>query len=267
MARRAIVTGSESGIGRAAAVALARSGCDVGVTWHTDQAEGEATARLVREAGQQAVVQQLDVTDREQAPAAIDALITGLSGLDILVNNAGIAELQPFLQVDLATWDRVLATNLTGGFICAQRAAQHLVNHGRGGRIINVTSIHEQVPLEGAAAYAATKGGLGMLTKVMAVELAAHGITVNAVAPGETNTGINDRDGIDPTTIRRDAIPAGRPAAAGEVAAVIAFLASPDASYVTGATYVVDGGLASFGAVLNQHSTDDPDGGAGTAHR
>ena len=127
-----------------------------------------------------------------------------------------------------------------------------MVAAGRGGRIVNVASVHEHVPLRGSSAYCAAKGGLGLLTKVMALELAEHGITVNAVAPGENATPMTGAEDVDPTQIERPAIPAGRPGSAHEIAAAIAFLASPDAAYATGASFVVDGGMLLMAAVANQ---------------
>jgi NAD(P)-dependent dehydrogenase (short-subunit alcohol dehydrogenase family) len=125
---------------------------------------------------------------------------------------------------------------------------------GRGGRIVNVTSVHEHVPLEGSSAYCAAKGGLGLLTKVMALELAPHGITVNAVAPGEIATPMTGNEDVDPSTVDRPAIPAGRPGDAHEIAALVAFLASPEASYITGESVVADGGLLLMAAVANQRA-------------
>ena len=127
-----------------------------------------------------------------------------------------------------------------------------MVAGGNGGRIVNITSVHEHVPLPGSAAYCAAKGGLGLLTRVMALELAPHGITVNAVAPGEIATPMTAMDGVDPSSVERPGIPAGRPGDAREIAALVAFLASPEAAYVTGSSLVADGGLLLMAAVRNQ---------------
>jgi NAD(P)-dependent dehydrogenase (short-subunit alcohol dehydrogenase family) len=250
--RRAIVTGSDSGIGRAVAVALAEADCDVGITWHEDEAGGNETAREVRARGRNAEVLKLDLLDRASVRPAIGALADALGGVDVLVNNAGTGDGMMFLEMDLETWDRVLAVDLTGAFLAGQEAARRMVAAGRGGRIVNVTSVHEHVPLRGSSAYCAAKGGLGLLTKVMALELAEHGITVNAVAPGEIATPMTGAEDEDPHAIERPAIPAGRPGDAREVAAAVAFLASPEAAYATGASFVIDGGMLLMAAIANQ---------------
>ena len=241
MRRAAIVTGSDSGIGRATAVALAARGLDVGVTWHTDEQGARETARQVREHGAFAALARLDLTDAPQA--AIDDLAAQLRGLDVLVNNAGANHRAGVLEDDLDGWRRALEINLTGAFACAQAAARIMVAAGNGGRIVNVTSIHEHVPLAGAAAYCAAKAGLGMLTQVLALELAPHGITANAVAPGHIATPMTGKADLDPRTLPLPPVPVGRPGAPEEVAAAIALLAAEDASYVTGASLIVDGGL------------------------
>jgi NAD(P)-dependent dehydrogenase (short-subunit alcohol dehydrogenase family) len=245
----AIVTASDSGIGRATAVLLAQRGFDVGITWHSDQEGAEGTATEVRDAGRRAEVRQLDLSDATNGPGVIADLADALGGLDVNVNNAGTGDSTPFLEVELEDWRRVLEVDLTGAFLCAQAAARRLVEQGRGGRIVNVTSVHEHIPLLGSSAYCAAKGGLGLLTKVMALELAQHGITVNSVAPGEIATPMTGNEDVDPTTVDRPAIPAGRPGHADEIAELIAFLASPGASYITGASYVADGGLMLMAAV------------------
>jgi NAD(P)-dependent dehydrogenase (short-subunit alcohol dehydrogenase family) len=243
MARSAIITGSDSGIGKATAVRLAQDGFDVGVTWHSDRDGAEDTAREVEGLGRRAIVARLDVTEYSEAGDTVDALASELGGLDVFVNNAGGGESYPFLEFPLEDFEQVLALNLTGAFVCAQRAARLMVSAGRGGRIVNVTSVHEHVPLREAAAYCAAKGGLGLLTKVMALELGEHGITVNSVAPGEIATPMTGADDVDPAAEERPALPLGRPGHAQEIAEAIAFLARPDARYTTGSSIVIDGGL------------------------
>jgi NAD(P)-dependent dehydrogenase (short-subunit alcohol dehydrogenase family) len=257
--RVAIVTGSESGIGRAVAVALAEQGCDVGVTWYRDEAEGQATAELVRELGRRAELRPLDLTRLPEAADVVDELAEALGGVDVLVNNAGTGHRTPVLDLDYATWRKVLDTDLDGAFLCLQRAARRMVAAGRGGRIVNVTSVHEHLPLVGAAAYCAAKGGLGLLTKVAAVELGRHGITVNSVAPGEIATAMTGQEDEDPRSPghERPGVPLGRPGDAREVAAVVAFLASPAAGYVTGSSYLVDGGMVQMGPLAGAHLDSD----------
>ena len=248
----AIVTGSDSGIGKATAVALAEAGYDVGITWHTDDAGAKGTAEEVTALGRRAEVRRLDLTDLPAAADVVDELAEALGGLDVLVNNAGMGITEPFLELELDSWRDVLDVDLTGPMLLAQRAARRMVAAGRGGRIINVTSVHEHVPLEGSSAYCAAKGGLGLLTKVMALELAEHGILVNAVAPGEISTPMTGQHDVDPQTEDRPGIPLGRPGHSREIAAAIVHLASPQASYTTGSSFVIDGGLLLMAAQRNR---------------
>jgi NAD(P)-dependent dehydrogenase (short-subunit alcohol dehydrogenase family) len=240
----AIVTGSDSGIGKASAVSLADSGHDVGVTWHTDEDGALETSREVEAKGRRAAVRRIDVSDPADAARMVDDFASELGEVDVLVNNAGTGINEPFVQQSLDHWRYVIDTNLTGPFVASQRAAQRMIAAGRSGVIVNITSVHEHIPLSGAAAYCASKGGLGLLTKVMALELAEHGIRVNAIAPGEISTPMTGQHDVDPhEQDRRGKIPAGRPGHAYEIGRWVAFLAEPDAGYATGASFVVDGGL------------------------
>jgi len=251
MARVAIVTGSDSGIGKASAVELARAGHDVGVTWHEDEEGAAETAAEVRALNRRAEVRQLDLTKLPDAADAIDELAEELGGVDVLVNNAGLGKSSPFLELSWDDWRETIAVDLDGAFLCGQRAARRMVKAGRGGRIINVTSVHEHVPLPESSAYTSAKHGLGGLTKQMALELAEHGITVNAVAPGEIATPMTGNEDVDPRTVERPSIPAGRPGDAREIASLVVWLASDAAAYATGASFVVDGGLTLMAAVRN----------------
>ncbi|MEU2914488.1 SDR family oxidoreductase [Streptomyces massasporeus] len=251
----AVITGADSGIGRATAVRLAQAGMDVGITCHSDYKGAEETAGEVRGHGQRAEVARMDLTRLPDAADAVDDLCERLGRIDVLVNNAGTGTMTPFLDLELSDVREVLDVDLVGPFLCGQKAARHMIGHGEGGRIINVTSVHEHEPRVGAAPYCAAKGGLGQLTQVMALELAEHRITVNAVAPGEISTPMTGQEDTDPHTESRPGIPLGRPGDAREVAAVIAFLAGPDASYVTGASWSVDGGMLRMGPQAGSHLT------------
>jgi len=251
----AVVTGSDSGIGEAIAVALAGAGYDVGVTYRSDKAGAETTAEKVRAAGRRAEVRHLDLTGLPDAAGMVDELADALGGLGVLVNCAGTGTSTPVVDTGYDQWREVLAVDLDGPFLCAQRAARRMIAAGRGGRIINITSVHEHAPRVGSGAYCAAKGGLGLLTKVMAQELAAEGITVNAVAPGEIATEMTGNEDVDPFTVDRPGVPVGRPGHADEIAAVVVLLATPAAAYVTGASWPVDGGMLMMGPQAGSHLT------------
>jgi NAD(P)-dependent dehydrogenase (short-subunit alcohol dehydrogenase family) len=255
--RRAIVTASDSGIGKATALALAKAGMDIGITWHSDEAGAQGTADQVRSLGRTAVVAQLDTTDLQGCGGVVDSLADQLGGLDVFVNNAGTGQQTPFLDVTVEEWREIVATNLDGAFVCLQRAARRMIDARRGGRLIAVTSVHEHQPRVGSSAYDASKHGLGGLIKTMALELGEYAITANVVAPGEIATPMNDLEDVDPHEIHRAGIPLARPGDPNEIAAVIAFLASPASSYVTGASWAVDGGMLQMGPQAGSHISSD----------
>lgn len=245
--RTAIVTGADSGIGRAIAVALAAGGVDVGITYNSDEAGAQATAEEARSSAVRAEIRRMDLTDLPTAVAAIDELADELGGVDVLVNCAGTGTATVTKDLDFEQWREVVSVDLDGPFLCTQRAVRRMIAAKRGGRIINITSVHEHLPRVGAGPYCAAKAGLGALTKVLALELAEHGITVNSVAPGEISTPMTGQTDVNPLAEPRPGVPLGRPGHAKEVAAVVAFLATPAAGYVTGASIVVDGGMSLMG--------------------
>src|SRR3712207_955424 len=254
--RTAIVTGSESGIGRATAVALAEAGCDLGITWYREQEAAEATAEEVRALRRRAEVRHVDLTRLPEAADVVDELAEALGGVDVLVNDAGTGHSTALLDTDFATWREVLATDLDAAFLCLQRAARRMVAAGRGGRIVNITSVHEHQPRVGAAAYCAAKGGLGLLTRVAAIELAEHGITVNAVAPGEIATPMTGQEDEDPTAPghERPGVPLRPPGDARGVGGGAALLARLGAGSAPRRGVAADGGSLEVGAAVGAES-------------
>jgi NAD(P)-dependent dehydrogenase (short-subunit alcohol dehydrogenase family) len=245
--RLAIVTGSDSGIGQATATLLASEGFDVGLTCHEDVEGVQATAHEIEVRGQRCFVESFDASAPD-AGDIVNRLVAQLGGLGVLVNVAGTGHMDRVLALPFGHWRHVLATDLDGPFLCSQAAARVLVDAGNGGRIVNVTSVHEHLPRLGAAAYCSAKAGLGMLTKVLALELGEHGITVNSVAPGEIATEMTGMDEAEAHQQERPGNPLGRPGHVAEVASLIGFLASPRSAYVTGSSLTVDGGLSLMAA-------------------
>ncbi len=244
--KRALITGSGRGIGRAIAVRLAREGADVAINDLNVQGDARETLAEVETAGRRGVLVQADIGKAEQARQLVEEAIRQLGGLDILVNNAGVERRAAFVDVKEADYDLVLDVNLKGTFFVTQAFVRHLCDEKRPGRVINISSVHEEMPFPGFSTYCLSKGGMQLLTRDLAVELGPHGITVNAIAPGAIATEINRALLDDRPRVERllKQIPLGRMGKPEDVAALAAFLASEDADYITGSTYYVDGGLA-----------------------
>lgn len=239
----AIVTAADSGIGKQCALMLAEQGFDIGITWHSDEQGAKETARDVEKRGRRAETIQLDLSQLPQGAQAIDSLIARFGRIDALVNNAGAMSKAPFLDVTFEEWRTIFTVDVDGAFLCSQIAARQMVNQGQGGRIVNITSVHEHTPLPEASAYTAAKHALGGLTKSMALELIEHNILVNAVAPGAIATPMNNMRDEDATPGSMPNIPLARPGRTQEIASMVAWLCSDDASYTTGQSMIIDGGF------------------------
>ena len=244
----AFVTGSDSGIGAEIAVALARAGADVTVTWHTDEPGARETASRVEATGRRAFVTRLEVMESKSVEAAFEAARAALGVPDILVNNAGkgMGGKKPVAEIEDEDAEVVIRTNLLGPLWCARAfLRQRLPVGGSGGKIINVSSVAQHLPTDGSAPYGMSKAGLTSLTRSLSVELAPHRINVVGIAPGLIQTPMTQERLDDPA--KRDAsfkeIPWHRAGQPEEIAKLALFLASPDADYITGQTIVMDGGL------------------------
>lgn len=235
----ALVTGAAKGIGRGISLELAHAGCNVIVNDYQDREGAYETAERVRQAGRSAEVRLADIS----TGASVDELFTGIATLDILVNNAGTQTWKALLDVEEAEWDRVIATNLKGCFLCTQHAARLMRAIGRGGRIINIGSGCNRIGFPRLVAYTASKGGIETLTKVSAAELGKYGITVNCVAPGAIETERTQFEAGDYATTWASATPMGRVGNPQDVGRAVVFLASPQADFISGQTLGVDGGL------------------------
>lgn len=241
----ALVTGASSGIGKAIATRFVAEGARVVINHRPTPQDVEAADALAGQLGAGAIAVAADVSRREDVQRMLDIAIAHFGRLDIAVNNAGIEIKQPFLEVGDEDWQRVVAVNLYGGFVVSQLAARQMVQQGQGGKLIFISSVHEDIPFPGYAAYCASKGGVRMLMRNLALELAPYGISANSIAPGAIATPINQAVLDDPVALRNaiSEIPVGRFGRPEEVASVAVFLASDEANYVTGSSYFVDGGL------------------------
>ena len=241
----AIVTGSATGIGRAIATQLAHDGASVAIDYVGSSARADDLVHALETVGARAVAIAADVSDEAQVDMLVSETVGRFGRLDILVNNAGIEHEYPFLETPTAEWNKVIAINLTGPFLCSRRAAKQMVAQGGGGRIINISSVHEDLPMPTNSPYCAAKGGVRMLMRTIALELAPHGITVNNIAPGAIDTPMDAPLKKDPGKMHAllAEIPLRRMGKPHEVAELCAYLASDAAAYSTGSTFFIDGGL------------------------
>lgn len=242
----ALITGSDSGIGRASAIEFAKEGADVVVTYHSDEEGAQETLKKVEEAGRRGLLSQVDISEEKDVEKMFNRILKEFGKLDILMNNAAI-DGQGIQVADMSTetFDKAIKTNLYGTFFCTRRFIQELRKEKNKGKIINVSSVHEEIPAPGTAEYCASKGGVRNFTRVLALELAEEGINVNNIAPGMILTPMN-QEAIDDKETREEQvqhIPMKRAGKPEEIAKMAVFLASSDSDYVTGSTFVVDGGL------------------------
>jgi glucose 1-dehydrogenase len=253
--KNVLVTGGSSGIGQAIAVRFAEYGANVAINYLREPEEAaeteeqvQACVGKVQREGVKDVLVQGDVSSEEDVVRMVADAIEGLGGIDILVNNAGIQISRPTEELSSDDFDRVLAVNLRGSFLCAREAIRHFLAEDKSGSIVNISSVHQLIPKPGYLGYSASKGGMQNLTRTLALEYAGRGIRVNGIGPGATVTPIN-RAWIDDPEKRaqvEEHIPMRRAGDSDEMAGVTAFLASDDAAYITGQTIFVDGGLTLF---------------------
>ena len=248
----AIVTGSDSGIGRAIAIQFAQEGATVVVNYAHNQQKAEEVRQIIQQNNGKALVIQADVGQYQQAMGLIHQAAEHFNRLDIMVNNAGMEIHSPFVDVTEEQFDRVISTDLKGAFFCAQAAAREMIRRKTPGRIVNISSVHEDLPMPQNVPYCCAKGGLRMLTRTIALELAPYNITVNNIAPGAVDTPIDADVKADPEKMEAllKEIPLHRMGQPEEVAKLALYLASDDSAYVTGSTYTIDGGLTIFTGAL-----------------
>ncbi|GHO81372.1 glucose 1-dehydrogenase [Ktedonobacter sp. SOSP1-85] len=241
----ALITGADSGIGRAIALLFAREGASVVVNYAHNEQKANEVRSMIEQQGGTCFVQQADISQYQQAQGLAQRAVEQFGRLDILVNNAGMEIHSPFLDVTEEQFDRVVDTNLKGAFFCAQAAAREMVKQNIRGQIINISSVHEDLPMPENVPYCCAKGGMRMMMRTICLELAKHSITVNNIAPGAIDTPIDADVKSDPNKYKAmiDEIPLHRMGQPEEVAHLALYLASGAAEYVTGSTFVIDGGL------------------------
>ena len=241
----AVVTGAATGIGRQIAFQFARAGAAVAVDYVGKPDDARQVVAQIEKEGGKALAVQADVSQSEDVQALVAAAVKQFGRLDVLVNNAGIEKEMPFLETPLEDWNKIIAVNLTGPWLCTQAAAKQMAQQKEGGRIVNISSVHEDMTMPTNSPYCASKGGLRMLMRTLAVELAPHGITVNNIGPGAIDTPLDKSTKDDPEKYKKllAEIPLGRMGQPEEVAQLALFLASDAAAYITGSTYFIDGGM------------------------
>jgi glucose 1-dehydrogenase len=241
----AIVTGGNSGIGSAIDLGLAKAGANVVIDYVVDPDASSALEREIVALGDKAIGVEADVSRVDELQKLVDAAVKAFGRLDIMVNNAGVETRTSVLDTSEAQYDRVLSINLKSAFFGAQVAAKQMIKQGGGGRIINITSVHEDWPMPGNTAYCLSKGGMRMLTRTAGVELAPHGVLVVGVGPGAVATPINVSTMKDPALMAKldAAIPLGRMAKPQEIADVVVFVAGDGGGYLTATTIFADGGM------------------------
>jgi glucose 1-dehydrogenase len=244
--RVAVITGSDSGIGQATAIAFAKEGADVVVTYLEDEQGARETVRGVEEAGRRALLRQLDVRDEAAIESVFDDTMAEFGRVDILMNNASVDSTgKQIAELSLDEWDNAIRTNVTGPMLCCRRFINERRKAGGRGKIINITSVHDEIPRAGAAEYCASKGALQNLTRSLALELAPDRINVNNIGPGMVLTPMN-QEALDDRETREqqtESIPFKRAAQPEEIAHLAVYLASDEADYVSGSTYYIDGAL------------------------